>query len=83
MFYSDCIKVLKLCLFFLKVMLMAIQVILFDSRNMAFKTFRLKVTNKKAFSTKTNISRIEVSLLKLQFFKAGVYFRNFSTYREK
>ena len=48
-----------------------------------FKTFRLKVTNQKAFSTKTNISRIEVSLLKLQFFKAGVYFRNFSTYREK
>ena len=60
MFYSDCI-VLKLCVVLLLAMPMAKQVMLFHSLNMAFKTFRLEVANKKSLSTKPNIALIEIS----------------------
>ena len=59
MFYSDCI-VLKLCVVFLLVMPMAKKVMLFDSLNMAFKTFQLEVANKESLSTKPNIIQIEI-----------------------
>ena len=58
MLYSDCIA-LKLCVVFLLVMPMAKQVMLFDSLNMAFKTFRLEVANKGSLSTKPNVTQIE------------------------
>ena len=41
---------------------MAKQVMLIDSQNMAFKTFRLEVVNKKPLSTKPTVAQIEIFL---------------------
>ena len=41
---------------------MAKQVMLIDSQNMAFKTFRLEVVNKKPLSAKPTVAQIEILL---------------------
>ena len=41
---------------------MAKQVMLIDSQNVAFKTFRLEVVNKKPLSAKPTVAQIEILL---------------------
>ena len=60
MFFSYDIM-LKQCAVFLKVTSMAKQVMLFDSHNMALKTFWLAIANKKPLFTKPTIAQIEIS----------------------